>query len=449
MLRNLHEEENIPEIKVKDIDGNPLFRSGVEYSAPARGNWTIAHVSMLIPHSHQIFVGADGCVRGVVLSAEEFNGLDRFSMITIKERDVLQGDMERLFIDGVTDILKKLPRMPPAVLVYTSCIHHFLACDLDLVYRELRRRFPLVDFIDCYMNPTMRKSKLTPEENMRRQLYAALEPCRKDPMSVNIIGNCFARDRKSELVSWLTSSGYTVRDICSCTEYSQYKQMAESSVNIYTIPLAHAGAVELQRRLGQEALYLPMSFTIEEIRQNLTALIRRFKLHIVPEKDGEPDFSGQEAAVEAALSRAKRVIGDMPIAIDYTATNRPLGLAALLLSHGFNVIRVYEDLLLPGEEQALSWLRSNAPDLAVHATVNFRCRTLPRNEAGLYDGHLLAIGQKAAYFTGTKHLVNLIENGHLYGYSGICQLCGMMTDAAEHESDVKRIIQIKAWGCCA
>lgn len=81
------------------------------------------------------------------------NAQSRFSTITIKENNVLDGDMETLLIEGVTDILHRLPSLPPAVLVFTSCIHHFMGCDLALCYRELRKRFPGVDFTDCSHEP--------------------------------------------------------------------------------------------------------------------------------------------------------------------------------------------------------------------------------------------------------------------------------------------------------
>lgn len=58
------------------------------------------------------------------------NAQSRFSTITIKENNVLDGDMETLLIEGVTDILHRLPKLPPAVLVFTSCIHHFMAATL-------------------------------------------------------------------------------------------------------------------------------------------------------------------------------------------------------------------------------------------------------------------------------------------------------------------------------
>ena len=163
-------------VRIADAKAPAPFVSGLEYGAPARGVWNIVHVGMLIPGAHGIYVCAGNCLRGVVLTATEMGAQNRFSTITIKENNVLDGDMERLLIDGVTDILTRLPSLPPAVLVYTSCIHHFLGCDLALCYRELRSRFPGVDFTDCYMNPILRKSGLTPDQLMRKQLYSLLKP---------------------------------------------------------------------------------------------------------------------------------------------------------------------------------------------------------------------------------------------------------------------------------
>ena len=61
---------------------------------------------------------------------------------------------------------------------------------------------------------------------------------------------------------------------------------------------------------------------------------------------------------------------------------------------------------------------------------------------------LLAIGQKAAYFTNTNYLVNMLEGGGLYGFDGIMHLCGLIRDGFLHEKDTKSIIQVKGWGCC-
>ena len=65
---------------------------------------------MLIPESHEIYVCAAGCLRGVVLTAAEMGTMDRFSTVAIRENNLLDGDMEDLVIEGVTDIIGKLPK---------------------------------------------------------------------------------------------------------------------------------------------------------------------------------------------------------------------------------------------------------------------------------------------------------------------------------------------------
>ena len=121
------------------------FHSGLEFGAPARGVWNIVHTGMLIPEAHEIYVCASSCLRGVVLTAAEMGAQGRFSTVTIKENNVLDGDMEELIIEGVTEILARLPYRPRAVLLYTSCIHHFMGCDLAMCFDELRRRHPDID----------------------------------------------------------------------------------------------------------------------------------------------------------------------------------------------------------------------------------------------------------------------------------------------------------------
>ena len=108
---------------------------------------------------------------------------------------------------------------------------------------------------------------------------------------------------------------------------------------------------------------------------------------------------------------------------------------------------IYGDALTPDSKPDLEWLKQNYPDIPLIATQDFRARFYPRDEAE--GGKLLAIGQKAAYFTGTNHFVNLIANNGWYGYDAIKKLASEMIDAFNNEKDTKSIIQVKAWGCSA
>lgn len=423
-------------VSIGEADFPAPFVSGLEYASPARGAWNIVHTGMLLPEGHEIFVCAAGCLRGVVLTAAEMGASERFSTIAVREQDLLDGSLEDLIIEGVSDILQKLPRRPPAVLVYTSCVHHFAGCDLEMVYAVLRKRFPEVDFTDCYMNPILRKSGLTPDQLMRRQLYSLLKPRERHPKTVAILGNDYPTDPNSELLSLLTENGFTVREITSCKTYAAYQEMAESAWYITCYPAARAGGEALSTRLGGQHLYLPFSVDPDEIERHYAVLTEALGI-------AQPDFTQKRQQCRAALAKAKALIGDTPIAIDYVAVPRPLGLARLLTEAGFHVARVYADSFSAEEERDFQWLKETHPELEIYAVVHAKMRFLAEKGPSRW----LAIGQKAAHFTGTNHFVNIVEGGGLYGFAAIVTLCQQMEDAFLHEKEMRSLIQIKGMGC--
>ncbi len=423
-------------IPIRDARYPSPFASGLEYSAPARGTWNIVHTGMLIPEAHQIFVCAQGCLRGVVLTAAEMGAQDRFSTVAVRGNDVVNGDMESLIIDGVSDILEKLPVKPPAVLVYTSCIHHFMGTDLETVYRELRQRWPGIRFTDCYMTPIMRKSGLNPDQTMRRQLYSLLDPVPADPYSVTYAGHDFPLDRTGELYRLLETGGYTLREAASCRTFAEYLQIASSVHCFTTFPAARAAGDYLEEHFGQKHLYLPYSFDYDEILRCYRTLCDTLGIPL-------PDFRDAIDACEDSLREAREQIGETPIQIDYTLCPRPLGLAKLLLTRGFNVTAVYADSFTADEKEDFDFLQANYPDLVLYPTVHPGMRTLPRRS----EGKVLALGQKAAYFSGSNYFVNIVEGAGLYGFDGIILMAGLMREADREEKDARKLIQIKGLGC--
>lgn len=434
MLKKLGTENNAAFVRLSEAKFPSPFASGLEYSAPARGCWNIVHTGMLVPQAHEIFVCAQSCLRGVVLTAAEMNACDRFSTITVMENNLLDGDMEELIVEGVTDVLHRLSYKPRAVLVYSSCVHHFLGCDLSLCYNELRRRFPDIKFTDCYMNPIMRKSGLTPDQLMRRQLYSLLEKREKDG-GVNIIGNDFSTDDTSEIIEIIKKSGRAVREITRMQDFDEYLEMSQSSINISYIPPARAAGEYLKSKLGQEHLYLPASFNPEKIEDCLNTLAQRL--------DVSYDLSEKRRQAYSALERARSVIGDRPIMLDYTVVSAPLSLARLLLDNGFKVTRIYADAFTADEKDEFLYLQSNYPEIEIAATIQPEMRLTERTA----EENVLAIGQKAAYFTGSKYFVNIVEGAGLYGFDGIKRMAELMLSAAECPRNAADYIQQKGWGC--
>ena len=423
-------------IPIADASFPAPFHSGLEYASPARGTWNIVHTGMLIPEAHEIFVCAASCLRGVVLTAAEMGAAHRFSTVEIKENNLLDGDMEYHVIDGVSDILERLPKKPPVVLVYTSCVHHFAGCDLGMIYDTLRDRFPDIDFVDCYMNPIMRKSGLTPDQLMRSRLYFPLKPRPIRKGTVSIIGNDLPSNEDNDLVVLLKENGFHIHEITSCKTYEEYQQMAESEYNICYYPAAAAGCQMLSQRLGTTDIYVPFSFDFEEIDAGFSALAEKLGISL-------QDPTAKRQACIGALKETLDLIGSTPIAIDYTYCPRPLGLAKLLLDHGFNVQRVYLDAVTGEEKKVFEDLQAQYPTLELFPTVHASMRFLAQKEPSDY----LAIGQKAAHFLNTPHFVNVVEGGGMLGYQAVLKTLGLMREAFLEEKDTRNLIQIKGMGC--
>ena len=439
------------------------FPLGLEFNSPAHGNWNIVHTGMLMPEAIQIYVCADNCMRGVVLTAAEMNAADRFSFVTVEEENLLNGNLEDVTIEGVTDVLNKLEQKPKAVLLFTVCLHHFLGCDLERVYEELGTRFPEIVFVRCYMDPIMQKHGATPDQKLRKAMYEPLIPQEPDPHAITLVGSDFALDETSDIKRLLKNTDHTLRELPVCKTWEEYQQLGTGKFFISCYPPAKYGADMLAERLHREHLYLPGSFDYEEIKEEIRSLIKELRTEkqtgieeyrsdksrkeddcaCTASEELEAFFQREIALCEDSINHAKSIIGDTPIVLDYMFHPRPLGLANLLLEHGFHVTTVYLDSISPEEKNAFDWLKFHYPDLELRATIQVKMRVFPRQT----EGKVLAIGQKAAWFSGSRNFVNMVQGGGLWGFDGIRRTLELMTEAFLEEKDPEDLIVRKGWGC--
>lgn len=457
MLKRVGGEIN-PEgavITIGETDFPVPFPLGLEFNSPAHGNWNIVHTGMLMPEAIQIYVCADNCMRGVVLTAAEMNAADRFSFVTVEEENLLNGNLEDVTIEGVTDVLNKLEKKPKAVLLFTVCLHHFLGCDLDRVYEELGTRFPEIVFVRCFMDPIMQKHGLTPDQKLRKAMYDPLITKEPDPLTVTLVGSDFVLDESSDIKRLLRSTGHTLRELPACKTWAEYQQLGSAEIFVSCYPPAKYGAAMLTERLNRTHLYLPGCFDYEEIKEEIRNLIKELQAGWSREDTSNTkcaDITSEEIEAfcqreitlcEDSINHAKSIIGGTPVVLDYLYHPRPLGLAKLLLEHGFHVTTVYLDSISPEEKPAFDWLKLHHPDLELRATIQTKMRVLPRGT----EGKVLAIGQKAAWFSGSRNFVNMVQGGGLWGFDGIRGTMELMTEAFLEEKDPEDLIVRKGWGC--
>ncbi len=417
------------------------FPRTLEYNAPVHGTWNIVHIGMAVPESHSIYVCSDNCLRGVVMTAAEMGCRDRFHSVTIQEHDTQYDNLETITIEGVSDVIRHLPKKPPVVFVFLVCLHIFVGSDEDYIFRELSRRWPDIRFVKAYMDCVRQKDGPTPDMKLRMAEYEPIDPLPANPRRVNILG-CdvpFADD--SQLVSLLSSRGCDVRQLQDCRSFEEFLSLGDAAVNVCTYPNAQDGVRRLSDRMNSEYLYLPPAVSYEEIKDQIEMLFEACALDPI---SGEW-FSEQQSLCEESLAHLAVKLKGKSIALDYTAHQRPLGIARLMIEHGIHVKCVYLDAILEEEREAFEWLRENAPMLSLNSTIlpqMVRFGRVPDQEAE----NLVALGQKAAWFEQTGHFVNMIEGGGLWGYEGIRHLCSLLEEASVKELDRMQIIPRKGMG---
>ena len=355
-------------VSVADANYPLPFARELEFNAPAHGNWNIVHIGMLIPEAHEIYVGSDNCMRGVVMTAAEMNALDRYSTVILEEDDLLDGNLEDVTIEGVADVIRKLPYRPRCAQVYLVCLHHFLGSDTDRIYGELEAMFPDIDFARCWMDPIMQKTGLTPEQKDRKAILDPVRPLPVNPRSVNVIGGDLPMREENDIARVLKAGGFTVRQLPTNRTYDEFLSMGESFLNLCYYPSGDYAVRMMNKRMGRDYLYMPSDYDDEAILRNLNELTGRLNM-----KEIDPSPWLEER--DRALQKARSAVGEMPVTIDYMSTPRPLSLARLLLDAGFNVERVYTDGLTGEEKEDFDYLQAHFPQLPPYSFVRRRANS--------------------------------------------------------------------------
>ncbi|MCR5213146.1 MAG: hypothetical protein K6E10_01930 [Eubacterium sp.] len=447
MLEALHTKENrIPQpIYLRDLDFDKPFYEGLQYNPPARGTWNIVHTGMLIPEAHQIYVCAQGCLRGVILTAAEMMLMDRMSWVSLREKDMWNGEMESRVIEGVAHIVEQMDHRPPCVLVYLSCMHMFEGCDFNMIAGELMERFPGTYFVDCYMTPTMRKT-MSPDAMMKNSLYAPVQKLEVDNDLIGLVGCDRETDKTSDIYSLAQMAGKKVWEINSCKTYKEYLDLGRVSHLISYLPVANSGVGILSKRIERPWTYAPLSYDKEEIIENLKLISQALGIDTA---SLDQYIEKTISKADKAMVRAKEIIGDTPIVIDYSASPRSMGLALLLTEYGMNVEAIYSDVFLKDERPAYQKLLSLKPDIKIYPTLDPAMRFADNQYEGTITDkpEILAIGQKAAYFVHSPYFVNIADGGGMYGLDGIRRMAEQIIEAFQNPKDTKKTISHKGIGC--
>ena len=117
-----------------------------------------------------------------------------------------------------------------------------------------------------------------------------------------------------------------------------------------------------------------------------------------------------------------------------------------VLKQSSPLFRGFDDVFFAPHSREVGILKKDVdkvPELELIATIQVKMRVLPRGG----KEEVLAIGQKAAYFSRSRHFVNLVQGEGLYGFDGIRRTAELMMEAYREEKDTEKLVVQKGWGC--
>ncbi len=408
---------------------NCNFGDTLHYVSPAHGGWGLVRIAALIPESHQLFVAPFACGRHGALGGE-LNGIkNRISYLYIDESDIVSGGYEDLIPDAVGELIDNLEKKPKVILIFVTCLDDLLGTDHVQLNKRLSKRYPDVRFMSCHMNPISENMKFPPGISMQNNLYSLLDPVEEKENAVNFIGNHSPVDADCELFEIMKKNGFDIHHITDFERFEEYQKMAKSRLNLVLSPVAKYASEQMKERLDIDYLLAYNTYDLKEIKEFYQSLEERLGLNI--------DITKYEKHAKEKIQKAREVIGDYPIALDYQAVKKPFTLAKALLEYGFQVKFIMAESIKGIERPAYEFIAENYKDITI---VNAVHPELVKNQYR-NDEDNLCIGFDCGYATGSRKVINLMLDEFLFGYYGVEQLMEKMIQAYEQGTDVKEMIE--------
>lgn len=389
--------------------------SDLSYFIPHHGR---SKISLSIPESFDLYLCPPSCARRVSIRALRNDTRNHMGFLYLSEADVAAGCYESALGDAVAEVLETLPHPPRAFFIHVNCIDDFLGTDEAALLADLHERFPFCAFAALHMNPIAADQGLSTGLRIHERLYSMLQPTSHTDQAVNLVGNFVDLDRECELSRVLHSWGIDkTRQLFSCRSFEEYEQLAASRLNIVLSFIGTYAAEAMRDHLGIPFLYLPITYSLPAVCANYQLLGQTLG-------QMSPHFDEEKRVTQRAIETTRAAIGDIPLAVDSSATMQPFALAKALLDYGFNVRAIFALHLKDHDATERRQIQETHPDIAVVSGGNYEYLLnlgLPRET--------ICIGFDCAYLLKTPHFVDIQKDEGMFGFYAIQHLMDTITNS--------------------
>ncbi len=407
------------------------FEDTLHYSSPANGGRGIVRTGMLVPEAVELFVCPFACGRHGSIAAVKQGFKDRLFYLYLDQADIIEG-YDDAIIPAVDDLIEVLPKRPKVILIFVSCLDDLIGTDHEALNTALSEKYPDIKFRSCHMNPISLGGKLPPPISIQNNMYSLLDKQNELDMGVNTIGSLAAVSQESEIHEFLKALGYgELRHISLYDTFEGYQNMAKSQFNIVLAPAGRQAAAQMEKKHGKPFIFQPVTYRMEEIRQNYEGMAK----WLSKEMSDDFDIEIYEKHTQEVIDRALAAVGSMPIIVDASAVVRAFDMARALLEYGFNVIRVQTQDCIKIDKANMEWLINEHPEVEIMQSQH--------HKAVLQDKRVkdsIAIGVDGAYLAGSDYVVDMFADEGMYGYHGVVCVMNKLEHALDQKIDLRAMI---------
>lgn len=380
--------------------------------------------TLRIPQSHTLYLSPNSCARRQGLRALRNGILDDVSFLRFSQVDIVTGVYEERVYEACDRLLEALPQRPRVIALYVNCIDDFLGTDARALVKGLSSRHPDVHFTLSRINPISADVENTKLQGIHARLYDPLEPAARHDDGVTLLGHFERIPAQSEFFRIVAQLGLgPVRQLFTCADYAEYRQLAQSRVAVSLSHLGDAALDDFMMRLGVPGMCWHACYGVNEIERRYGELATL--------AGAKADVSSFFDDAVRAVDRARVALEGVPVVLDTSATMRPFSLALDLLAYGFDVRLVFALHAKADDSAAERRLAFEHPEVAIVRRGGAEAVT--GGSWPVDAGACVALGSDAAFLLKTDRMVDIYHDEGYFGFQGVVSLMdGLRAAAARH-----------------
>lgn len=376
------------------------------FNSPGAQGFGVKRAGLAIPGSVMLLVAPGCCGRNTTLLASMPEYQNRFFYLMMDETDIVTGRHLKQIPQAVKEICESLPQMPSVVMICLTCVDALLGTDMERVCRKAMKEVE-IPVLPCYMYALTREGRKPPMVHVRQSIYSLLEPKKKQPAVVNLLGFFAHLIDDCELYELLKQMGIQkTYEISRCQDYEEYQQMASANFNLILNPEARFAAQDMQKRLEIPSIELTRLYQLDKIQK---------QYHIFAGALGTKiEDQAYYDAAEEAITAFRSMYPDTVFSVGEGCNADPFELSLALLRYGFQVAEIFGN---PAAENFvyIKKIAQLSPQTRIYSNLE---PTMLYYECSEEFAHI-TIGRDAAYYHPDCPNVEWSEDVQPFGYAGV------------------------------